>query len=76
MDTRERVKEILCRELGLDRVDDHARMEQVPEWDSMAYMSVVAALEEAFDLVATAENIERFGAIDDILGLIAQAGKG
>ncbi|OSM02508.1 acyl carrier protein [Magnetofaba australis] len=66
----ETLKSILREELGRDDIADDANEADYPEWDSMAYMSVVARVEEAFDVEATAANITAFSSIAGILALI------
>lgn len=70
---RERLKDLVASILGVDSVADHATQEDLPEWDSMAYMSVVAGVEDEFGVEATAENIEYFASIDGILDVIGSA---
>ena len=70
---RERLKSLLASILGVESVSDHATQEDHPEWDSMAYMSVVAGVEDEFGVEATAENIESFASIDGILDVIGNA---
>ena len=69
-DDRDRLKELLKSVLGVDTVTDHASQEEHAEWDSMAYMSVVARVEDEFGVEATAENIEEFASLDGILKVI------
>ena len=42
--------------LGLDEVKD-ANFKETPLWDSVGHMTLVAALEEAFDVLLEAEDL-------------------
>jgi len=64
---RERLRYLLQSVLGIETISEHGRQDDYVEWDSLAYMSVVARVEDEFDVEVTAENIEAFGSIDTIL---------
>ncbi|MDA1061200.1 MAG: acyl carrier protein [bacterium] len=63
----QRVKAILCEVLNLDTIDDHASRAMYPEWDSMAYLSVLSALEDEFQISITEDTINGFDSIPNIL---------
>ena len=64
---KERVKEILIDILNLDFIDDNACQEDYAEWDSMAYLSIVAAIEDEFGIAINGTNINKFNTIPNIL---------
>ena len=64
---REKLTDLLASVLGIDTIADNGSQEDYPEWDSLAYMSVVARVEEEFGVEVTAENIEAFGSVGGIL---------
>lgn len=55
----DRVIEAFVRVLGIapERVTDDLRYASIPEWDSIAHMSVVAALEEAFGVMIDMDDV-------------------
>jgi len=55
----DRVIEAFARVLGIapERVTDDLRYASIPEWDSIAHMSVVAALEEAFGVMIDMDDV-------------------
>lgn len=69
-----KVKEILLNELNLEAIEDNAEQSDYSEWDSLAYLRIVAALENEFGLQITAENINKFNSIPNIVQEIINAG--
>ncbi|MBL8336716.1 MAG: acyl carrier protein [Rhodoferax sp.] len=43
--------------LGADKVVDELRYAEVPQWDSIAHMALIAAIEERFDIMIDAEDV-------------------
>ena len=62
-----RVKEVLRNELNLEAIEDDAKQEDYPEWDSLTYLRVVAALEDTFKIRITPENINKFNSVASIV---------
>jgi acyl carrier protein len=56
---RDRLQKIFSDSLGipLGLVVDDLRYSECPEWDSVAHMGLVAAIEEAFDIMLDAEDV-------------------
>lgn len=69
----EKVKEILKAELRLEAVPDDAKAGDLAEWDSLAYMSIVAHIQDEFGVEATPKNIEAFSSVRGILEEIAKS---
>ena len=67
MSLTERVKEILKEELNVDSIADNAAQEDYAEWDSLTYMRIIAAVENRFKVAITAENINRFNSVANIV---------
>ena len=40
-----------------DKITDSLEYEGIPEWDSVGHMSLVACIEEAFDIMMETEDI-------------------
>jgi acyl carrier protein len=43
--------------IGLDKVSDNLTYNTIPEWDSVAHMALVAAIENAFDIMMDTDDI-------------------
>ncbi|MEN5207876.1 acyl carrier protein [Stenotrophomonas terrae] len=57
--TEDQVVAVFARVLGIpaDNVSDELRYATIPQWDSIAHMSVVAALEEAFGVMIDMDEV-------------------
>ena len=57
--TEDKVVTVFARVLGIapDTINDDLRYATVPQWDSIAHMSVVAALEEAFGVMIDMDEV-------------------
>ncbi|WP_414616215.1 acyl carrier protein [Stenotrophomonas geniculata] len=57
--TEDQVVAVFARVLGIaaDSVSDDLRYNTIPQWDSIAHMSVVAALEEAFAVMIDMDEV-------------------
>lgn len=55
----DRIIETFARVLGISAgsVTDDLRYGSIPEWDSVAHMSVVAALEDAFGVMIDMDDV-------------------
>jgi len=55
----DQVVSVFARVLGIDasQVTDELRYNPIPQWDSIAHMSVVAALEEAFGVMIDMDDV-------------------
>ncbi len=55
----DQVVAVFARVLGIDasQVNDELRYNTIPQWDSIAHMSVVAALEEAFNVMIDMDEV-------------------
>jgi acyl carrier protein len=59
MRNEERLKKIFSESLGvaLNIVKDELQYNSIPEWDSIAHMALVAALESEFDIMMDTDDI-------------------
>ena len=57
--TEDQVVAVFARVLGIpaDSVNDDLRYATIPQWDSIAHMSGVAALEEAFGVMIDMDEV-------------------
>lgn len=67
VDVRERVKLIIKEILNLDNISDNAERRDYEEWDSLAYLSIVSAIEREFGVEIMPENINHFNSIPNII---------
>ena len=54
-----RLEDIFGETLGIDpsRVVDSLEYNSIKEWDSVAHMALIAALEEAYDIMLETEDV-------------------
>ncbi len=55
-----------------DQLDENFVYQCVPEWDSIGHMGMVAALEEAFDIMMETDDIIDFGSYNKGVELLAK----
>ena len=73
MEPIDRIKEIIADVLNVPSVGDTDSQSDYEEWDSLAYLSVTAAVEEAFGIVVDGSNINNFGSVQSILKEVSHA---
>lgn len=59
MKNQEKLVKVFAEALGVkeDVIKDELQYNSIPEWDSVAHMSLVAELEEAFDIMLDTDDI-------------------
>ena len=68
-----KVIELVAGVLNIDEISLMDSQENINEWDSMAYLSILACLEDEFCLEITQENINNFVSIQSIITEIKNA---
>lgn len=55
----EKLRNVFADALGAtkDQVTDDLKYAEFPNWDSVAHMTLIAAIEEAFDIMIDAEDV-------------------
>ena len=53
-----------------DKITDSLEYEGIPEWDSVGHMSLVACIEEAFDIMMETEDIIYFNSFQKGIELL------
>ena len=48
-----------------DVLDDNFTFSAVPQWDSVAHLSLITALEDAFDIMFESEDILHYGSYEN-----------
>jgi len=59
MITEDKLKKVFSEALGIayELVNDDLKYAELAEWDSVAHMALIAAIEEAFDIMMDAEDV-------------------
>ena len=52
-------------------VDAFSNVDNLPNWDSLAYMTVVAAVEDEFKIQVNQDNITEFDSVEKIVNMIS-----
>jgi len=47
--------------VSADALNENLTYQSIPEWDSVGHMGLIAALEDAFDIMMETEDIIEFG---------------
>lgn len=58
--------------IGDERVNDALALRDIPAWDSMSHMMLIARLEETFQLEFTGDEIADFRTVKDIREALAR----
>jgi acyl carrier protein len=56
------------------RITGATARDAIPGWDSLGTLSLIAALDERFDLQPTEKEIDALQSVDDIVALLRRAG--
>jgi acyl carrier protein len=67
MNIAERVQILIKDVLNADSISMDSCQDNIAEWDSMAYLTIVAALEKEFGVRIGPENINRFNSVKNII---------
>ena len=62
-----KVETLLLEVLNIETLPINASTENIEEWDSLAYLSIVSKLEKKFKLKIYQENINKFNSIKNIV---------
>jgi len=59
MDNIKKLTEVFTEALGVnnDIINDNLEYNSIPEWDSVAHMSLIAELEDSFDIMLDTDDI-------------------
>lgn len=54
-----KLKEIFANSLGVDKeiIEDSLEYNSIPEWDSIAHMTLISELEDGFDVMLDTDEI-------------------
>ena len=66
-----RVIEIVKETTQAKDVNEFSNVDNLPNWDSLAYMTVVAAVEDEFKIQVNQENITEFDSVEKIVRMLS-----
>ena len=70
---QEKVIKLIANTLNIDEISIEDSQDNILEWDSMAYLSILACLEDEFGLVISQDNINNFVSIKSIITEVKNA---
>ncbi len=75
MDVYEEVKSLFIEQLQVEQelIQPTLSFGDIPEWDSIGHMTLIAALEEQFGIEVTTEAISQMVSIEAICDLVQKA---
>ena len=66
-ETEQKVITLVSTALNVNSINLQSSQENTSEWDSLAYLSVISAMEEEFEIEITENNINNFDSVKNIL---------
>ena len=60
--------------IGKEKLDSSLEYQSIPEWDSVGHMSLIAALEDAFDIMMEMDDIVDFGSYETGISTLQKYG--
>jgi acyl carrier protein len=74
MNNDDRLKKVFSESLGVDLkiVEDGLQYNTIPEWDSIAHMALVAALESEFDIMMDTDDIIDMSSVGKAKDILAK----
>ena len=76
MSNREKYDNAFIESFSIDKEKLNSSLEyqSIPEWDSVGHMSLIAALEDAFDIMMEMDDIVDFGSYETGIGTLKKYG--
>ena len=66
-ETEQKVITLVSTAINVNSINLQSSQENTSEWDSLAYLSVISAMEEEFEIEISEKNINNFGSVKNIL---------
>tara|TARA_B100001175_G_C19357546_1_gene565470 strand:- start:436 stop:657 length:222 start_codon:yes stop_codon:yes gene_type:complete len=68
-----KIKELIAEVLkvSIDIIDNELAIGDIPEWDSLAHMQIIAAIENNLDIVLDIEQVLDIEDVQDILDTVS-----
>ena len=72
----EKYDQIFMKVLGVNKevLDDAFTFKAVPQWDSVAHLSLISELEDAFDVMFESEDILHYGSYENGKNILRKYG--
>ena len=69
-----KLKSIFAESLGINEsiLIDNLRYAEIPQWDSVAHMALVAAIEEGFDIMIDTEDVIDMNSFEKAKQIVAK----
>ena len=76
MNNREKYNQAFINtfEVGIDNLNEHFNFDEVDIWDSMAHLTLIAELEDAFDVIFETDDILHFGGYENGMKILSRYG--
>jgi acyl carrier protein len=70
----EKLTEVFSKSLGIskEQVNDDLRYADAVEWDSVAHMTLIAAIEEAYNIMMDAEDVIDMSSFPKAIQIVAK----
>ncbi|MFC4930059.1 acyl carrier protein [Massilia sp. GCM10023247] len=70
----QKLREIFSQSLDIKITDvvDSLRYGETPQWDSIAHMALIAAIEEGFDIMIDAEDVIDMSSFEKAKSIVAK----
>lgn len=65
--TKKKIENLIKKILNIDTLPRKASSANIEEWDSFAYLTIIAKLEKEFKLTINQKNINNFNSIENII---------
>jgi acyl carrier protein len=74
MDNNAKLIKIFCNSLGVDeaKVTGNLEYNSIAEWDSVAHMTLIANLEQAFDIMLDTDDIIDMNSVEKAREILAR----
>ena len=59
----------------MEKIQPDIKRKDIPAWDSLGVLTLMAALDEKFDIVLTEEEMQTMQSVKDILDVLNKHGK-
>lgn len=76
MSNLEKYNDVFCRILNVnsDALNEDFTFKTVPQWDSVAHLSLISELEDVFDVFFESEDILHYGSYENGKKILARYG--
>ena len=58
-----------------EKIQPDTKREAIPAWDSLGVLTLMAALDEQFDIILSEEEMQTLQSVQDILNVLTKNGK-